>query len=667
MKQRRENTGMSDFTAPPPKQEAIQNACFHRTGSFVQFLKGEVEHSIPHRFEKIVQLYPNRRAIKTFDHTLTYTELNMTANRLARAIQNQQGSKTDPVALLFEKGVPLMAAMLAVLKAGKPFVLLDPSLPRARIAAIYEDSQARLIVTDRQNTPLATDVKGSGCRLMDFDLMDCRGCADNLELVISPATLAFIVYTSGSTGEPKGVAWQHRTLLHHVMLYTNAYRLNQEDRISLLASGTTAAVAISFHSLLNGATLLPFDVQKEGLIALANWLARERISFCLMSSPLFRSFVATLAGQEQFPDLRLIQLISETAFRTDVDLYKKYFSPDCLLSCGLSSSETGLIRSCLMNHDTEVSGNEAPLGYAVEDKEVMLLDESGNEVGFNEVGEIVVRSRYLSPGYWRRPDLTEAKFKPDPQGGDRRLYFTADLGLMLPGGCLVYKGRKDSRVKVRGYGVEIGEIEMALLNHPDIREAIVVARQNELGESRLVAYFTSIDPRELNASDLRTFLKEKLPDYMIPSDFVILDRIPLGPGGKVDRKALAAPDNSRPQLASAYIAPKTPIEVQLAKIWSDLLDIDRVGINDNFFDLGGHSLTASRVISRVIQTFRLNLPLKLLFDSPTVAEMASVIAANQAKLATQDELKRMLSNVEAMSDEEAQRRMDESSSRVSKK
>jgi acyl carrier protein len=320
-----------------------------------------------------------------------------------------------------------------------------------------------------------------------------------------------------------------------------------------------------------------------------------------------------------------------------------------------------------MNHDTEVSGNEAPLGYAVEDKEVMLLDESGNEVGFNEVGEIVVRSRYLSPGYWRRPDLTEAKFKPDPQGGDRRLYFTADLGLMLPGGCLVYKGRKDSRVKVRGYGVEIAEIEMALLNHPDIREAIVVARQNELGESRLVAYFTSIDHRELNASDLRTFLKEKLPDYMIPSDFVILDRIPLGPGGKVDRKALAAPDNSRPQLASTYISPKTPIEVQLAKIWSDLLDIDRVGINDNFFDLGGHSLTASRVISRVIQTFRLNLPLKLLFDSPTVAEMASVIAANQAKLATRDELKRMLSNVEAMSDEEAQLRMDESSSRVSKK
>ena len=667
MKRHGEKTEMGDFTGPPLKREAIQNACFHRTGSFVQFLKAEVEQSIPHRFEKIVQLYPNRSAIKTFDQTLTYAELNVTANRLARAIPNEQGSKADPVGLLFEKGVPLMAAMLAVLKAGKSFVLLDPSLPRARIAAIYEDSQAQVIITDRQNTPLATDVKGSGCRLIEFDLIDCQSCADNLELVISPATLAFIVYTSGSTGEPKGVAWQHRTLLHHVMLYTNAYRINQEDRISLLASGTTAAVAISFHPLLNGATLLPFDVQKEGLIPLANWLARERISFCLMSSPLFRSFVATMAGQEQFPDLRLIQLISESAFRTDVDLYKKYFSPDCLLSCGLSSSETGLIRSCLMNRETEISGNEAPLGYAVEDKDVMLLDEAGNEVGFNEVGEIVVRSRYLSPGYWRRPDLTEAKFKPDPHGGDKRLYFTGDLGLMLPDGCLVYKGRKDFRVKVRGYGVEITEIEMALLNHAGIGEASVVARQNELGESRLVAYFTPIDQRELNASDLRTFLKETLPDYMVPSDFVMLDSMPLGPGGKVDRNALPAPDNSRPQLASTYIAPETPIEVQLAKIWSDLLDIDRVGINDNFFHLGGHSLTASRVISRVIQTFRLDLPVKLLFDSPTVAEMASVIAANQAKLATQDDLERVLSEIEAISDEEAQLRMDESSSRVSKK
>ena len=667
MKRRGDKTEMGDFTDKHPQAQAIWDACFRRTPAFVPFSKDQVEQSIPQRFEKIVQLFPNRAAITMLDQTLTYAELNTTANRLGRAILNQQGSEADPVGLLFEKGFALMAAMLAVLKAGKPFVLLDPSLPRARIAAIYEDSQTRMIVTDRQNAPLATAIGGSGCRLLEFDLSDCRGCADNFDLVISPATLAFIVYTSGSTGEPKGVTWQHRTLLHHVMLYTNAYRINQEDRVSLLASGTAAAVAISFHPLLNGATLLPFDVQKQGLIPLANWLARERISFCLMSSPLFRSFMATLAGQERFPDLRLIQLISETAFRSDVDLYKKYFSPECLLSCGLSSSETGLIRSCLMNHDTEISGDEAPLGDAVEDKHVMLLDDAGNEVGFNKIGEIVVRSRYLSPGYWRRPDLTETKFKADPLGGDARLYFTGDLGTMLPDGCLVYKGRKDLRVKVRGYGVEMSEIERALLNHPRIGEAIVVARQNNMGESRLVAYFTAIDQRELNTGDLRAFLREKLPDYMIPAAFVKVGGMPLGPGGKVDRTALAAPDNSRPQVAATYIAPQTAIEVQLAKIWSELLEIDRIGINDNFFDLGGHSLTASRVVSRVIETFRLDLPIKLLFDSPTVAEMASVIAATQAKLATDDELQRMLGTVEAMSDEEAQRRMDETSSRVAKK
>jgi amino acid adenylation domain-containing protein len=639
----------------PPEQQAIRDKCFHPSGTFVEFQIEDVETSIPARFEKIVQIYAGRVAVKTGDQTLTYAELNATANRLARAILTQQGNKADPVGLLFEKGVPLMAAMLAVLKAGRSFVLLDPSFPRARITAISEDSQAQLIVTDRQNTPLARDIKGSGCRLMEFDLIDCQGRADNLELVISPATLAFIVYTSGSTGEPKGVGWQHRTLLHHVMLYTNAYRLNREDRISLLSSGTAAAVAISFHPLLNGATLLPFDVQKEGILPLANWFARERISFCLMGSPLFRSFVATLTGQERFPDLRLIQLISESAFRTDVDLYKKYFSRDCLLSCGLSSSETGLIRSCLMNHDSEISGNEAPLGYAVEDKDVMLLDESGNEVGFNQVGEIVVGSRYLSLGYWRRPDLTEAKFKPDPHGGDMCLYFTGDLGLMLPDGCLVYKGRKDFRVKVRGYGVEISEIEMALLNHPAIGKAIVVGQQNGLGETRLVAYFTSKAETAPRASELRLYLKEKLPDYMIPSRFVLLSALPLTPNGKIERGALADPGTSRPNMDEAFMPPQTPTEEELAGIWAEVLSIDQVGVHDNFFDLGGHSLAATRVISQVIKKFQLELPLQSLFAAPTVAEMAAIITEHQAKKLSPSEMERILAEVESLTDEEAQR------------
>jgi acyl carrier protein len=267
----------------------------------------------------------------------------------------------------------------------------------------------------------------------------------------------------------------------------------------------------------------------------------------------------------------------------------------------------------------------------------------------------VVRSLYLSAGYWGRPDLTEAKFKPDPQGGDKGLYFTGDLGFRLPDGCLIHKGRKDFRVKIRGYGVEIAEVEKALRHHASIKDVVIVARPNEAGEARLVAYFTSSTQPTPSVSEVRTLLKAKLADYMIPSAFVMLDALPLTPNGKVDRKALPDPGTSRPELDSAYVAPKTLIEQELANIWGEVLSLNQIGIYDNFFDLGGHSLAATRVVSQVIKQFQLELPLQSLFQSPTVAEMASVIAENQAKKLAEKDLNRILSELESLSDEEAQR------------
>jgi acyl carrier protein len=271
----------------------------------------------------------------------------------------------------------------------------------------------------------------------------------------------------------------------------------------------------------------------------------------------------------------------------------------------------------------------------------------------NAIGEIVVRSKYLSPGYWRRPDLTEAKFKSDPEGGEKRICLTGDLGMMLADGYLVHKGRKDFRVKVRGYRVELAEVEQALLSYPGVREAVVVAAKNKAGESGLTAYFTSQKDQRPAVNELRRFLEQKLPSFMSPSVIIALDSLPLTRNGKVDRSALPALDGSRPDLSTAFLAPRNPTEERLAGIWSDVLGLDCVGVTDNFFELGGHSLAAARIISRLIKAFQLELPIGALFQSPTVRDMAAVIMQNQNSVASQHYLSQVLNELDKLSEFEA--------------
>jgi acyl-coenzyme A synthetase/AMP-(fatty) acid ligase/acyl carrier protein len=479
----------------------------------------------------------------------------------------------------------------------------------------------------------------------------------------SPNAFACIFYTSGSTGQAKGVVWSHRNVLHQAMLFTNAYHSCTQDRISLLTTGTGSAVTNAFFALLTGATLLPFDVRREGAGRLANWLSDENVSICFIGVPLFRNLCETLTAKAKFPGLRLVWLKSESVYKTDFDLYKKYFPSHCLLINGLASSEAGFLTLCLFDHNSEIRGVEMPVGYPVKDKEILLLNDMGEKVGFNAVGEIAVRSQFLSLGFWGRAHPSETKFKLDPVVNEKDLHLTGDLGLMLPDGCLIHKGRKDFRVKVRGYGVELAEVEKCLRNHAKIRDVVVVARGSDSGEGGLVAYFTCSDQPNPTVSELRVFLKKNLPDYMVPSAFVMLDTIPLTPNGKLDRKALPEPDKLRPQLDTWYAAPRSPTEEQLAEIWSQVLSLDRVGVHDNFFDLGGHSLAATRVVSRVIKQFQLEVPLQSLFQSPTVAEMAAVIAEHQGKKLDKKELNRILTEVESLSDAEASRLVEEARDR----
>jgi amino acid adenylation domain-containing protein len=610
----------------PPEQQAIWEKCFHPSGAFTEFTKEEIEQSIASRFEQIARKYPDRIAVKTRNRQLTYEQLNGAANRMARSILARRGEGEEPIALLLEHDAPMIVAIIGVLKAGKMCVVIDPSLPRARIAYMLEDSQAALLLTDRKNLVSAGELARDKSLLMNIDESDAGLSIENPALSISPDHLAYIVYTSGSTGQPKGVIQNHRNGLHEAMLYANGLHICVEDRLALLYScSASQGMKITFAALLNGAALCPFNLPEEGVSHLADWLLREEITIYFSVPIVFRQWVSAFTGQEKFPKLRLIQLGSDSVTLREVEEYKKHFSANTILVVRLGSTETGTIRRCFFNGETPFAEKAVPVGYAVEDMEVSLIDEEGKKVGFNRVGEIAVKSRYLSPGYWRMADLTRDKFLPDPNGGDKRIYLTGDLGRMLPDGCLYHLGRKDFRVKVRGYSVEVAEIETALLSLASIKEAVVAAWEDQSGDQRLVAYLVPNSGFAPSVSQLRSFLEDRLPDYMAPSSFVFLDTLPLNPNGKVDRKALPMPDQSRPEQAVLFVPPSTLDEKTIAEIWAKVLKVDRVGIHDNFFDLGGHSLLATQIVSRIREAFAVELPLRSLFEASTVSGLAAAI------------------------------------------
>ena len=325
-------------------QQAIQAKCFHPSGTFVEFKKEEIEQSIPDRFEQQVAKYPDRIAVKTRSHELTYDELNKAANRVAQAILAQRGEGEEPIALLFEQGAQLITTILGVLKAGKFYVPLDPSHPQARITSMLENLQAGLIITNDKNLCLAKEMAQNRIKAITLDELDSCATTENIGLTISPDSQAVIIYTSGSTGEPKGVIQNHRNVLHMIMRYTNALHICGLDRLSLLYSpSVSGALRVISLALLNGAGIFPFDVKEEGLGNLPNWMIQERITMYRSVATLFRHFVDTLTGEEEFPHLRLICVGGEPIYGRDVDLYKKHFSPDCLFVHGYACSETGMI------------------------------------------------------------------------------------------------------------------------------------------------------------------------------------------------------------------------------------------------------------------------------------------------------------------------------------
>ena len=593
------------------------------SSSFVPYSKEELDQSIATRFEMIVRSHPRRLAVKSRTGQMTYDELNQAANRIARALLTQRGEVQEPIGLLVEEECRAIGALLGVLKSGKSYVPFNGSAPREKFLERLEDSQVRVLITDRSRFDSIQDRVSNRCMVLAVEDLLVTPSTNNPGLAISPDAVAAIFYTSGSTGRPKGVIQNQRNVLHRAMLTTNACCISMDDRLTLLTAPTySASLRSLFCALLNGAAIYPFKVVEYGIGELAGWLTREGLTTYQSVPSVFRQWTSNLTGGEDLGKLRLVMLGGEAITVRDVEQFKKHFSSNCFLSCALSSNETGPMRHHFIDKTTEVSQWTVPVGYAVEDKEILILDENGHELGFGQIGEIAVRSAFLSPGYWKQPELTAAAFHRDPDSPDKTIYHTGDLGILQPDGCLLYRGRKDFRVKIRGIRVELEEVEGALLLNPFVKEAVVIAREDgQQGNSRLVAYIVRFPHASLDDLAIRKFLAEKLPDYMVPSAFVFLDFLPHTLSGKVDRQSLPAPQQARPA-GVKYVAPRDAIEAALVRMWETMVQVRPISVLDNFFDLGGDSLSASQMIVRIEKEFGKSLPPRAVFQAPSVEQLA---------------------------------------------
>jgi amino acid adenylation domain-containing protein len=560
------------------------------TNDFTPFPIEEVGQSTATRFEKIVQQYPDRLAVKMGDRSLTYDQLNQTANRIAHTILEKRGTGSEPIALLFDHGIDVIAAILAVLKAGKFYVPLDTSWPRERIKCILKDSDSTMLVTNDHNWNLITELQTEAGAILSIDSINYSVSDQNPGLSVSSEDPLSVLYTSGSTGEPKGVIHIHK------MSGASSIDLGvvPSDRLSLLHSVSFgSATTHLLSSLLNGASLFPFSLKLEGAVRLARYLREEQITLLHASPAMFRQLGDILAKEEKLTTLRIITLSGAPITRQDFELYKNHFPETTLLRLMMGSTEGGGLFGAVVDHRFSFPAQGTPLGYPRGGRQVLLLDESGHKVNPGEIGEITVKGSKFHASYLNRPKLTRAKFLPDTDGGDAQIYLTGDLGKMLPDGFLIHLGRKDMMIKIRGYRVEIGEIECALLSHSAVKDACVAAWDREVGEKYLVAYVVARENLAPKVEELRGFLGEKLPDYMIPSVFMFIDSLPLN-NGKLDRKALPKPEHKRPDLRTPYAPPRTETERKLVAIWEGILDVRPVGVNDDFFDLAACGKRANK-------------------------------------------------------------------------
>jgi amino acid adenylation domain-containing protein len=564
-----------------------QDSCFHQL------------------FEKQVERTPDAEAVVFGDRTLSYRELNSRANHLAHHLRSLGVGPETLVGISVERSIEMVVGTLGILKAGGAFVPLDPAYPGERLAFMIEDSGIQVLLTQE--------------RLAEILDRSDKSCSDeNLAGNTTPQNAAYVIYTSGSTGTPKGVVIAHRGLCNLATAQIRAFNVQPSSRVLQFAALSFDASVTEFAmALLQGATLV--------LAPREDLLPGERLISLLrdhaITTVTFPPSVLALLPPEEFPDLRTIIVAGEACW---AELVERWAVNGRLFCNAYGPTENTV---CISIAECRPEGSRPTIGRPLANVQVYVLDENMRPAPLGVPGEIYSGGEGLARAYLNRPDLTAAGFVPNPYSSvpGARLYRTGDRGRYLPDGQLEFLGRVDQQVKLRGFRIELGEIEAVLCRHEAVRDAIVVAREERNREKRLVAYVVGEAPTTELPGQLRNYLQERLPAYMVPSAWVTLEALPLTANGKVDRKALPAPDSQRPELSSAYIAPRSAIEGDIAAVWQEVLGIENAGVNDNFFDLGGHSLQAVQVHGKLRAKFGKNLLLFELFQFPTIAAMAKRI------------------------------------------
>lgn len=594
-------------------------------------------------FEEQAQKTPDNIAVVFEDEQLTYSQLNKKVNQLAHYLQ-QQGVKPEVVVgLCTERSLEMIIGLLGILKAGGAYLPLDPTLPQGSLNLRWQNIQTDIILTQQRWLDiLPTDATKVICLDRDWEFI-AQNKDENPSSKATPENLVYVLFTSGSTGKPKGVAIAHQQLLNYVNAIID--RLNLPASINFATVSTLAADlgnTVIFPALCTGGCLHLISYERAtDSAALAEYCRKHPID-CLKIVPShLASLLASSWAKLILPRQRLI-LGGEVASWQLIEQIQQY-APDCLIFNHYGPTEACVGVCTLEIVPGQVERHLAatvPLGRSIANTQVYILEEHYNLAPIGIKGEIYIGGAGLARCYLNQPDQTALKFIPHPYSDvpGARLYKTGDLGRYLPNGTIEFLGRIDNQVKIRGFRIELGEIEAALSQHPSVREVVIVARQNQSGDAEsglcqrhLVAYVVP-DVETVfqypKLGDLRSFLQERLPDYMLPSAFVMLKALPLTPNGKIDRNSLPAPEQ---ELEQTFVAPRNPIERVLADIWAECLDVERVGIHDNFFDLGGHSLLATQVIYKMREAFQINLPLRSLFDAPTVAGIAERIEKTKDK------------------------------------
>ncbi len=583
------------------------------------------ESSIQQLFEAEVKRAPEAVAVIFKEQKLTYRELNDRANQLAHHLRGLGVGPDRLIALCVERSLELIIGLLGILKAGGAYVPLDPNYPAERLTFMLEDSGAPVLLTQDK---LVDTLPARDLTIVRLDTdweQIAASSTDNLDNQNSADSLAYVMYTSGSTGRPKGIGIPHRGVVRLVR-NTNYASFGPDE--TLLQFAAVSFDLLTFEvwgSLLNGARLVVMPPEPPSLEELGRALQQHSITTLWLTAGLFH-----LMANAQLESLLGLRQLLAGGDVLSPHAVKQVLNADSAVTLidGYGPTENTTFTCCYTMQRGAAVGASVPIGKPISNTEVYILDGKLRLTPVGVAGELYTGGDGLARGYHNRPELTAERFVPDPFSGvpGARLYRTGDRARFLPDGNIEFLGRIDYQVKVRGFRIELGEIETVLAGHDAIKEVVVEVRGDASEEKWLVAYVVSKPDAELSTEELRHYLNEKLPDYMVPNSFVVLDRMPLTNNGKVDRKALPEPD-TRPELAASYVAPRTPVEQQLAEIWSSMLGVERIGVNNNFFDLRGNSLLATQLVSTVREQFQIELPLRVIFDSPTIAGIAKYIDA----------------------------------------